>query len=343
MSLAVFAEKIVHGRLHPLILFPVRLILLPLSLCYALLTAVRNICYDLRILKPRTLPVPVISVGNITVGGTGKTPAAILIAEHFLERGDRVALLARNYGADSGLNDECAMIRKRFPDIIVIGEPDRTAGGHKAVEQGADIIILDDGFQHRQLNRDCDILTVDERTASGLHLPLPAGPFREIWAYRKRADIFILTKCRSESVPRSLQSRTDNPLFRSVHEATGLSGIMEQRQPDYLGEKRVFLFCGIGDPAYFMETASACGAVIAGHRFFPDHYRYTEKDLAGMIIQAEACGAEILLTTEKDMVKAEPLMKNSKNNIEFLSLSITIRILENEAALWNRIHECIAQ
>jgi len=346
MSVRIFFENIIHGRSHPVILVPVRALLLPLSLCFATVSFLRNMLYDLHILKQHVLPVPVISVGNITVGGTGKTPAAVMLLEHFRKEGRKTALLARNYGSgEKDLNDELSMIREQFPDIIIVPGHDRTDSGLKAVEQGAELIILDDGFQHRKLHRICDILTVDSRTESGIHFLLPAGPFREMRGSGKRADIILMTKCESNT-DTGTQRDTDTAspsLFRSRHKPACLRGQSGEKISGYLNEKKVFLFCGIGDPGYFSETVAGCGADIKGHRFFPDHHAYTQKEIEAVIRDAEACSAEIIVCTEKDMTKAAPLFKNSKNNIEFSALSITIEILDDEKLFWDIIHECIAE
>lgn len=346
MSAAVFLGNIIHGRSHPFILVPVRTLLLPLSLCYAAAAALRNMLYDFHILKQRVLPVPVISVGNITVGGTGKTPAAVMLLEYFRKKGRKIALLARNYGAEGQeLNDELSMIRKQFPDIIIVPGRDRAASGLKAVEQGAELIILDDGFQHRKLHRNCNILTIDSRTEPGFHFPLPAGPFREMRAGRKRADIILMTKCADDAAEKTGQDTESAPshVFYSKHTPACLRTRSGDKKSEFLDGKDVFLFCGIGDPGYFSETVSGCGADIKGHRFFPDHHTYTRKDIEAVIRDAEACNAEIIVCTEKDMVKAVPLFKNSKNNIEFSALSITIEILDNEKLFWDTVHECVAQ
>jgi tetraacyldisaccharide 4'-kinase len=343
MSLQRFIEDVIQSRKRSIPAVLIRILFFPLSLVYACIMFCRNLMYDLSILPVRRAGIPVISVGNITVGGTGKTPVAILLIEHFLKQNKKVALLARSYGVKQGYNDELIMIHERFPDIIIEPGSDRIAHARTAVHKGAQIIILDDGFQHRRIHRDCNILTLDASQTGFPHLCIPSGPFREPWTGRKRADIILLTKCRTEETASfaKIPARNDQTILRTIHKPVMLTRGDIEKPLEFIAGKKVFLFCGIADPYFFKETAEQTETEITGSMFFPDHHFYSEQDIDSITYASIDTGAEVALTTEKDMAKISQMVKNGKNNIEFLALSITIGFLDNSKSLWDTIHERI--
>jgi len=245
----------------------VRALLKPAELLYRAINRLRRALYRAGILRPKRLPVPVISVGGIAAGGSGKTPAVIAIASALVERGLRVAVLTRGYGrsGEGGVvehldparyGDEPVLIRKRVPAARVIVGVDRY---ERARGDTADVFILDDAFQHLQLHRDLDVVV--DNPASGL--------LREGRAALRHADIVIPRRLRLD-VPASLRG------------------------------KRVFAFAGLADNAQFFR---ALGLELAGTRSFPDHHRYSAEDIAALQRAARDAGAEAIVTTEKDAVK----------------------------------------
>ncbi|MFH1708204.1 MAG: tetraacyldisaccharide 4'-kinase [Planctomycetota bacterium] len=319
-------------------------LLVPAMLVYGAAVAVRNLLYDAGILTVARAGMPVISVGNLTAGGTGKTPLVMHIARQLRAEGRRPAVIARGYGGRGGSNDEIELVRRELPGMIALADPDRVAAARRAVAAGADVIILDDGFQHRRLHRDCDILAIDARTVALPKLLLPAGPFREWWGARRRAHLIAVTKCAADAPPPAVAGRTPGAdLFAFRHRPAAIRRGERTEPVDALAGTPVFLFAGIADPAHFQTTVAAAGIVVAGTRFFPDHHAYTPADLEAVAAAARAAGAAVALTTEKDAVKTGPLLKNAKNTVEFMALAITMAPVSDGTAdaFWDRIHEHI--
>ncbi len=311
-----------------------------LSLPYNILIRLRNLLYDCGLLKVRRAAAKVVSVGNLTVGGTGKTPLVAYLVEQAIEGGLRPAVIARGYkGALHGgewLNDEGLLLKERFPGLIVIQNPDRIAAARRAVdEMGADFIILDDAFQHRRIGRDVDLLTVDARVPFGNGRVLPAGILREPISGIKRADVIVLTRCaglgqgRIDEVKEQLVSFAGEiPVFLTDHAPRRLRRLdgSEERPVDSLDGKRLFICSGIALPEALRMTVESLGGTICGERIFADHYRYEESDLDRILDEAREADADAIVTTEKDAVKLQDFDQAG----DILVLGITIRFRDNE-------------
>ena len=277
-------------------------VLRPLGWLYALVGRVRHM-----LSTPFRAPVPVICVGNLTAGGTGKTPLAIAIAQRLKARGLRVAFLSRGYGADvpgamiveatqdraEDVGDEPLLLAQHAMTVV---SPDRPAGARLAVSRGAQVIIMDDGFQNPSLSKDLSFVVVDAAKGFGNGCVIPAGPLREtVDDGMKRAHGVILMGNGSASYP------TSKPVMRAslvplAGEAERLKGL------SYVA------FAGIGLPQKFYETATACGAVLKATKDFPDHHVFTDDDLAILKDMAKTQQAR-LLTTEKDWLRLPPAMR----------------------------------
>src|SRR5258706_7952298 len=272
--------------------------------------------------------VPVISVGNLTVGGAGKTPVALFIAQRLIARGRRPAVLSRGYGRrgrapmlvspDSSVidaGDEPLLMARRGLTVFV--GPRRALLARRAVERGADVLVLDDGLQHHGLARDLDVVVADASNPFGNGRLLPRGPLREPLSALSRVEngLLWLTRCDLPRDPRVAQF-PGWPMVESDYAASA----------DLRG-KRVFLFAGIARPASFEATVRALGAEIAGVRWFRDHHRYGAYDLASL--RREADGA-LLVTTEKDLVRIE-----QREGIAAVRVEVRIRAGEDrlDAAL----------
>lgn len=305
------SQRLLSRETSPLILV-LRLVLAPLQLIYMLLSSTKNALYDGGLLTPRKVDVPVISVGNITVGGTGKTPLVIELARRALAAGKKVAVVTRGYGAaadDSGRSDEVRLIADRVPQAILVVSPDKVLGAREAVQQGAEVIILDDGFQHRRLHRDLDIAVVDARAPYGNGFQLPLGGLRESPAGLGRADLAVLTHTDgldggelSAAIVRLRSCRRDLPVVLAHHRPLGVRSVTAKTLDPLtnLAGVDLFLFCGIASPDAFAQTAAGLGAEVKGLMGFGDHHAFTAADLAQ--VRAEASTAQ-LLCTEKDAGK----------------------------------------
>lgn len=336
------------------------------SLLYRCGVVLRNDLYDRGRLKSLKLPCKVISVGNLTVGGTGKTPMVILLARMLKAAGYRPAVLSRGYGrqgkepiriVSDGISllsspleggDEPVLIAESVPGVPVLTGPDRCLTGRTAVERlGAEVLILDDGFQHRRLFRDLNIVLLDSERPWGNGCLLPRGPLREPPAEAlKRADILIRTgKGRGGPSDRAGERGRNRavdsgrieavipghlPEFQGFHQPCDLLSRQTGRKMGLreLAGKRICAFAGLGAPEQFRRTLQSLGAEISGFLTYPDHHRYTSLDLDVIQRAAANAGAELLVTTEKDEIKLMPLPRTA---IPCVSLRIEMRIEPRES------------
>lgn len=291
---------------------PLRQALWPLSLLYGGVAALRNWTFDARLRKVHRLSVPVVSIGNLTVGGTGKTPTVAWLCALAHARGRRPGVLARGYGRAAGalLNDEGTMLQRRLPWLLQQQDPDRKAAGERLVAAGADYVVLDDGFQHRRLHRDLDVVCLDAERPFGDGSCLPSGDLREFRSGLRRAGLLLLTRANGLSAEqlaqrtarlRQIAGRADLGVHACEH---GPADVLLQPRGDVLPlttlrGRRVVLLSAIARPASFRRTALALGAeVVAEHRH-RDHHRFTAAEVALAADAARAADA-IVLTTEKD-------------------------------------------
>jgi len=286
----------------------VRALLSPLSWLYGLITATRNAMYDRGVLRAHRAAVPVVSVGNLTVGGTGKTPFTAYIVGELRSAGHSPAVVMRGYG-----EDEVHLHARMNPGVPVIANADRVAGIRAAVASGADVVVLDDGFQHRRAARDLDIVLVStEKWAKWLHV-LPAGPLRESLRSLNRADLIVVTrKSASEGEARTVaDSLRALPSLHgdivvaelapsAIVAASSDDGANRSIALDSISGERVLAVAGVGDPDSFFAQLRQLGAVVTERRF-PDHHAYTTADAARLASISH--GHKYVIATEKDTVK----------------------------------------
>ncbi len=290
----------------------------------------------------------VVSIGNLTVGGTGKTPAAAMIAEWALKEGYRPAILSRGYGgkhkgktfevsdgqhlfctpAEAG--DEPYLLAKKIEGVPVILSKARYEAGLLAFERhGSNFFILDDGFQHIRLKRDLDIVLLDASSPFGnMHL-LPRGPLREPVDHLQRADVFILTRTghgTSLIMMNYLKKKFGGkPVFQSEHvpESLVLPNLGNTHAPDFIRGKRVVAFAGIAKPEVFRDTLIKLGAKITLFRSFRDHHVFIRSELQEMIAERQRLRADLLITTEKDYVRLGQLAP-TENHLGYLTVRFQI-------------------
>ena len=286
----------------------------PLSWVYGAGVMLRNAMFRLGLKKVHRLAVPVISVGNLTVGGTGKTPMVAFLVARARKLGRKPGVLARGYRREPGeeLNDEGKLLRSRFPDLPQVQQPDRVAGGRRLIqEHQVDLVILDDGFQHRRLHRDRDLVLVDAMHPFPWGL-LPAGDLRELPAALRRADLVVLTRARGRTEAEIEDRRQrlceiagkEIPVCAASHAPSAVVSMPdeEERSPGSLSGQRVLLLSAIARPQSFEDTARELGCEVVGHVRRRDHHHHTEAELSALVQQAEAQSAT-LLVTEKDEAK----------------------------------------
>ncbi|MHB8753623.1 MAG: tetraacyldisaccharide 4'-kinase [Candidatus Acidiferrales bacterium] len=330
-------------------------LLWPFSLLYNAGARVRAASYRTGILRQQHLNGIVISVGNLTVGGTGKTPFVVWLAERFAQTGKMTAVLCRGYrplpqrsrageAAEiaEGWNDETLLLQSRLDKRVRFGVgASRLDKGRELERIGVERFILDDGFQHLQLARDVDIVLVDATNPFGGGHLLPAGRLREPLSGLRRADIVVIT--RSEHAPATeavIQGYTSAPIYCARTELLGVEAYGDTGSPTH-GEtpaaKKFFAFCGIGNPPAFFDDLKRWGIHLAGRATFRDHHLYTERDVSELESRAIAAGAEALLCTEKDIYDLTPLRTN---RLPIFFCKIALRFSDEEA-LWQSILERI--
>ena len=278
-----------------------------------------------------------ISVGNLTLGGTGKTPLVAWLARTWLEQGLRTAIVSRGYGAARGArSDEAAELAIVLPGIAHVADRDRVAAVRTAAAGGAEIVVVDDGFQHRRLARDLDILAVDATDPWGCDRIFPRGLLREPLAGVGRAHAVVLTRARSvdreerlairrrfERLPRQGRKLV---WVESTHRPLRLRAADGGTRPlDTLAGARVAAFAGIGNPAAFRRAVEEQGGHIAGFRAWPDHHAYADADAAEIGRWAAALRADLVVTTLKDLVK---LPVDRLGDVPLSALEITLEVLD---------------
>jgi len=281
----------------------VRILLWPFSVIYGVYVRARSWLYRNGWFQQKHLRGKVISVGNLTLGGTGKTPMVMWLAEKFFAQGKRVAILSRGYGGSGGTSDEIELMKHRLGSQVTFGVgKDRFAEGQR-IEAATpiDVFLLDDGFQHLQLARDVDILLLDGSRSVQQPL-LPAGDLREPVGACSRADLIVVTR---KTERRDIEAMFSHK-FSIFYAQTRLLGFRRLPGDDRLhyvseiGPGPFFAFCGIGNPQGFFDDLSHWHVPIAGKRSFRDHHRYSAKDLHDLKREALRAGAIAFVTTEKD-------------------------------------------
>ena len=304
------------------------------ALAYRLGASARNLAFDHGLKPTRRAPIPVVSIGNLTLGGTGKTPAVEWVARWYRAQGRRVAILSRGYGQAGGMNDEGQVLEENLPDVPHLQDRDRAALAMIAAEElESELLVLDDGFQHRRLARDLDLVLLDALDPFGLGRIFPRGLLREPIRSLRRDDLVILSRAdlvdpaRRQSI-RIEAERHAGPLRwvearhapRDLLQADGLSSPLEPLQG-----QRVAAFCGIGNPEGFRRTLANLGLTVVGFRAFGDHHPYSATDVADLAAWARELGADLALTTQKDSVK---LRMSHLGRLPLHALRIGLQVLD---------------
>jgi tetraacyldisaccharide 4'-kinase len=337
--------------------------LLFLSKLYGLVLSIRLFLYRVRIFRTRKLKAKVISVGNLTAGGTGKTPLVIYLAEKLKEKNKRVVILTRGYKRKNknmvdlnqentdkfgweDVGDEPYLMSRRLEDVPIIVTKQRVVSGTYAIKKyDPDVLILDDGFQHLKLHRDLNLAVIDSTNPWGNGNLLPAGILREPLSSLKRADIFVLTKIDQVSdLAATMETlRQHNPqaaVVESIYRVRSVENLSDH-SPVGSGEfenKKALAFSGIGNPTSFENSLRQLGINVLKHRKFPDHFAYRQEDILSLMEEARKLGADFTVTTEKDSVRI-PMLK--PQDFRIYVLKIDLRETSEEETLFDKIEESI--
>lgn len=337
-----FFTSLMTDKRKGIIFTPLKAVLYIFSLIYAAAIILRKILYSLHIFTKRKAPLKIISVGNLTLGGTGKTPFAINLAR-ILESDMKknVCVLIRGYGWD-----EQEMLKRNLSDVPILVGSDRLRSSYKAVKlYASDTAILDDGFQHWEIARDLDIVLIDSRSPFGNGKLFPRGILREEKKALNRADAIVFTKvnkktCDIESLKKEISGIKKGIIFlQAIHAPTFFyEGRAKRRfELSHVSGKRVILLSSIGDPSYFEETIKDLGANIIEHITFADHHNYRQADIEHVIARCNERSFDFVVTTEKDIVKLNRLSL-SIGQYTLLTLAIEMRITAGKELLIDRLH-----
>lgn len=315
---------------------------------YAAGSATRNALYNAGVLRTHSANVPVVSVGNITTGGTGKTPFVAWLTHWFHARNIRVAILSRGYRALAGeVNDEKLVLDQLCPGVPHLQQPDRAASAQRAVREfGSQVLILDDGFQHRRLRRDLDIVLIDALEPFGYGHLLPRGLLRESLGGLRRANLVVITRADqvSDEVRRGIHAEVTKhsggkPIVEVGFLPDKLVNARGETKPlSSIADGTVAAFCGIGNPDGFRRTLATANLTIdaSGFRAFPDHHHYTASDLDEIGRHAVERGLNVIVTTQKDLVK---IPRIELAGIPLWGLRISAGILKGEDLVDDHLFE----
>lgn len=338
----------------------VALILLPFAFVYWIATLARRMLYRIGILRSIRLPAKVVSVGGITIGGSGKTPVVMHIAEFLESIGRKTIILTRGYGGEAEnvtilgpdvrtneqrLSDEVKLMRKKVASVIGVG-PDRVASFRKAAESMEfDVAILDDGFQHLRIERDIDIVSLSASAPFGNGYMLPSGNLREPKSALRRADVIVIAGIprpdnATEITIRSKTGFSDSTVISADYVSDGMSDIHsgEGVDPEAITGQPIFAFAAIANPDVFFSMLEREGLKISGRRAFRDHHIFTQKDIDSLVVEAQSINCRAFVVTEKDAVKLGGLRFSSIAVYEF---RIRLQIGAREASLCEAIERML--
>ncbi|WP_397568516.1 tetraacyldisaccharide 4'-kinase [Schlesneria sp. T3-172] len=329
------------------------------SSAYSAVMTLRNTAYDQGWLKTHRVSVPVISLGNITTGGTGKTPTAAWLANWLRACGRRPGLLSRGYRALSPTdqsntgeqpqcgNDEKLVLDRLCPEVPHLQQKDRVGSARRAVQEfGCDVLLLDDGFQHRRLDRDLDLVLIDALQPWGYGYPLPRGLLRERQTGLSRADLILITRANQCSKHDLATLRSElqrlcpgTACIDLAFKPTQAVDLHWQAHPlSTLKDKNCIAFCGIGNPKGFEQTVSSIETNCKQFRHFADHHHYSRNDHLELEQLAATVGADVVLTTQKDLVK---IAADQWKGPPLLAIEIGLEFLAGQDLLETRLRQIL--
>lgn len=324
------------------------ILLMPATFLYFLAAYLRNLFYDMDLLKSEKLPAYVISIGNLTTGGTGKTPIASAIANYLISKGKKTAIISRGYGgklscSDTNIisdgektfytaelaGDEPFWIAENSAGTTVITGCNRVKSGKLAIDKfNSEVLLLDDGFQHRRVKRDLDILLVDSEKEFGNGFLLPAGALREPIGQIKRADKVVIVNKNSSANAEKLQKMFVEKYGKDAciceFTACGIYDILTNQPVSEI--KTAAVFTGIAQPESFFSLLEQKGINLVVKKVFPDHYLYTSGDIEVILKEAQTAGVDAIIATEKDCVKIKPFLEKIQIPVCALKLKLNLDI-----------------
>ena len=343
-----YFHSLIRGDKRGILPWLQRLGLRMLSVPYGLGIRGRNWLFDRGWKKTNRVPIPIVSVGNLTLGGTGKTPCVEYVARFYRNLERRVAILSRGYGACEGPNDEALVLEENLPDVPHLQGIDRSALAQVAVEElESEVLVLDDGFQHRRLGRTLDLVLLDATAPWGYGYLFPRGLLREPPSSVRRAQVVLLTRCDlvDRTVIQNLRERVrylapEAALIETTHRPSAwINSQRETRSLESLKGKDLAWLCGIGNPEAFRRTLINLGANLVGQRVFPDHHPYARQDIESLRHWARGLPeGTVLATTQKDLVK---IRQERLGERELWALQIQLDIVHGKEMLEEKLQQVL--
>lgn len=333
---------------HSKWLWPLRLLLIPVALLYGLLMQLRNALFDWGLFKTHRFPVKIISVGNLSAGGSGKTPVTMYLAAMLQEKYGAVAIVSRGYGRQSSgvrlvsdghrivtdtrqTGDEPFLMAKKLPAAVVVVAEKRARGIAFVLQQfKPSVVLLDDAFQHRSVVRDLDILLINSAERALDRWPLPTGFYREFALNRSRAGLILETHSHLTTQQEN-KDQGQTPYFEVRFKSGSWTNLRFQSvaPPADLSGRRVGAFAGIAHPQNFLASLQRQGAQVVFFQPFADHHAYTAAELQALIDRCKKQACTMLLCTEKDLVKVQAL-QNELPDLDQVSIWAPSLIVEIE-------------
>ncbi len=319
-----------------------------LSLMYGAITWSRNALYDVGVLKAYSAGIPVISVGNMTMGGAGKSPLVECIVRHIIKQGRKPVILMRGYmqRSDAVISDEREVFDEKFPQVEVLVGADRRSNIQKFLAANTcDVFVMDDGYQHRQVQRDLNIAVVDATCPFGNRSLIPRGILREGLGALKRADVIVLSRAdlagaQAAAVRAEVQSRSkDVKILEASHRPCHFVNVVsgETYPLNHLQGARAIAFCGIGNPSAFFKTLDQLKIQIARADTYIDHYEYRREDIDQLSGLATEHQVGWVITTQKDAVKLKQIAEEIPDGIHLVYLEINLEIINGQEEFIARI------
>jgi tetraacyldisaccharide 4'-kinase len=328
----------------------------PVAWLFGIIVALRNRAYDVKIFATVKTAVPVISVGNITAGGSGKTPLTEYILRYYTGRGIKTGILSRGYkrstsgtrivadgghlrGTAADCGDEPFQMAKKFPSAVVVVDEDRIRGAQMMIERfHPGCIVLDDGFQHRRIARDLDIVLMDGNSLEGPPALLPAGRFREPLRSLGRAGCIVLLAPADDvsSMQEIVRKYFHGPVVVARKRPSAVVRIIggDRAVPASIAGKSAVAFCGIATPESFRSTLGVLNCQVNKFRSFGDHYRYTADELRELKALVDSSGAEIIVTTEKDAARIAGTELENILDDRWYYIEIEMALTQGETAFY---------
>lgn len=342
-----FISQLAEDKRRGVVYLPILALLRILSWAYGVLARFNSFLFDRGIKSSHRLPVPVLSVGNLTWGGTGKTPLVVWIAQLLQRENRKVAILTRGYMTNASVkSDEAELMQRKLVGVQVMVGKDRLENAQRFLKKNTtDVFLLDDGFQHRRVVRDLNIVTLDARHPFGNGALIPRGVLREPVAALRRADIIVLTRMDqaedvvNETVEKIRRVNSRALLVKSIHRPTSLMPLDSGSSfdPSWIKGKRVFIFSGIGQPDIFKDMLVRLGAQVVAARIFADHHDYRKDEIDVVFKEASALNVDAIITTLKDAVKVGAIDRGAINEVKLFYLDIELFFTEGKDEFIQRI------